>query len=290
MLLWIDLETTGLDASKDKILEVAAIMTTDDLIEVGRFHAVTSEASRMALGSLKPEVQCMHLDNGLWFESARTTGDAAKDNERVVSAIDDRLAKFVASHANRTQPQLAGSTVGFDRGFLKACMPRTHEAIHYRNLDVTTLHEITRRLWPEIHCGPDGDPRHRAMNDIESSLECARKYATAIGAWRTIAIDVANPVVVIQAPVNDSDLTKRLLEMDALRSVSRPIILDSTPPAPAEDALRGLRAIAALPPSQLSKPLRTEDVAAAIAWIRGEFAEQQPVPEQPVAAPESGTP
>lgn len=274
MLLWIDIETTGLDASTHKVLEVAAIATADDLTEVARFQAVTDEASKIALKDAP--AGAMHVKSGLWLESACFEPNPTDQGKKDVRRVDRALAAFISDNCGAEPVQLAGSTVGFDRKFLERHFPRTTELLHYRSIDVTTLHELARRLWPEIHCRPEGEPAHRAMADVESSLECARKYAMAIGAWRAIATTpiavqvpdpipadlqaklehmetyrTLNPIQIMSSRVNEQDLTQHVLKCE-----------------PTGPAFHGLRALVNLPATQLSKALRTEDVAAALAWIR----------------------
>lgn len=169
MIVWVDLETTGLDPDSDAVLEVAAIATDDALVEVARFHAVTDEAKYQSLACLHPKVQEMHTRSGLWersLASELSTSDVAAD-----------LLSWIRN-SGAIGAQLAGSTVSFDRAFLRACMPAVDQALHYRNLDVTTLNEVARRFWPEVHEGVPrgGENQHQAVADIEHSVAVLRYY------------------------------------------------------------------------------------------------------------------
>ena len=193
MLVFLDLETTGLDASEDKILEVAVIVTDDQLKEVARFEAVTDEARHIRfvdeVGKKWPDpyVRKMHHENGLWGASIAST--------QSLYAVKIALAAFIREHAVRTEerpdhpnfgkpilPQLAGNTVSFDRGFIERHMPEVAKLIHYRHLDVTSVNELARRAWAPIYSARPNNQEaaHRAMADIEESLRVARYYAQAL--------------------------------------------------------------------------------------------------------------
>lgn len=184
MILWCDVESTGLDPYKDLLLEVAAVITDDNLVEVGSFSAVVDAARRVDMNAVDPYVQQMHAKNGLWNESL-LTGERQSD-------IDAKLVAFIKTHCDnvlpspggaKNGPQLGGSTVNFDRAFLQTKLPKSHEHLHYRNLDVSSLNELARRCWTAVHeARPQGgDSAHRALSDIRNSIATARYYAKALG-------------------------------------------------------------------------------------------------------------
>ncbi len=215
MLLWADIETTGLSANKNDLLEVAAIITTDAFVEVARIqrtvyyqHAATivelldagrtHEEIQVALTPTFPfgctpdvYVLKMHDKNGLWRDCV---------NGLALDTVDRDLAAFVKTYGITTEevvdgktgekktrqvpPQLAGSTISFDRGFINAHLPRLadEKVLHYRNLDVSTLNEIAKRCWPDMYNARPNAGRakenatHRGMADIEESITVFHHY------------------------------------------------------------------------------------------------------------------
>lgn len=191
MLLWLDLETTGLDADRDHVLEIAAIVTDDQFREqatFGRFQAVSSKAGEVVFCRLHPAVKQMHTENGLWMESLHSSDSVNTLDQRLASYIEqacqvDPIAK--AKEGDKVGPILAGNTISFDRAFMRKHLPLSFSLLHYRNLDVTSLSEIAKRFWPDVFAGrpkPNevGPAAHRAMADVLNSLETARYYSGAL--------------------------------------------------------------------------------------------------------------
>lgn len=206
MLVWIDLETTGLAATQERVLEVACIITDDALVEIARFQRVTAEAKHHDLSKVDPYVLQMHVANGLWNESLlapEDSGDVAKPAcgiKHVDVALFDfiygtirRLQNLPGDDADKTMrdhvgekkgPQLAGSTISFDRAFMQVHLPLSHALLSYRNLDVSSFNEIAKRRWPSLfdtrpRTAPES--RHRALDDILDSLAVMRHYDRAFG-------------------------------------------------------------------------------------------------------------
>lgn len=172
-IIWIDVETTGLSAAKERLLEVACIITDDQLNEVARYEAVTGEAKFVDFAKVDPYVIDMHFKNGLWQESL------LRGESRMV--VDSDLFEFIMANGAE-KSQLGGSTISFDRNFIEMHLPVTNTLLHYRNIDVTTFNEIAKRLWPSVH---EARPRgtgstHRAMPDIEGSLNVMRYYTKTL--------------------------------------------------------------------------------------------------------------
>lgn len=194
MIVFLDLETTGLLPHEDHILEVAVIVTDDRFNEVARYQAVTDEARRIRFVEdsgkkwPNPYVREMHAKNGLWGESIASNQSTYQVERKLIAFLKEHAVKTESrpDHPNFGKdilPQLAGNTVSFDRGFVEHHMPEAGKLLHYRHLDVTSINELARRVNRPLY---DGRPNnieaaHRAMADIEESLRVARYYAEAFG-------------------------------------------------------------------------------------------------------------
>lgn len=175
MLIWIDCETTGLNPATDRLLEVAVIVTDDALAEVARFHRVFGNARVIDFRACALPVQDMHTKSGMWCASLLSANDDA--------SVDEALSEFLHGVKADGAPT-AGSTVGFDRGFVQRYLPKTYARIGYRSVDVSSLTELAKRFWPDVFkAKPEmKDPPHRAIADIENSIALLRFYLSVVGA------------------------------------------------------------------------------------------------------------
>jgi oligoribonuclease len=174
MLAWIDLEMTGLDPTRHTIVEIATLVTDDDLsvIEEGPdlvVHALPSE-----LGLMDDVVRNMHTQSGLLadIEASSLTLDEA----------GEQTLAFLKKHIRhpRTVP-LAGNSIGTDRRFLATFLPDIEDYLHYRSVDVSTIKELCRRWRPEVYkAAPSKKGGHRALQDIRESVDELAYYRHAI--------------------------------------------------------------------------------------------------------------
>lgn len=171
MLAWIDVETTGLDPQHDALLEVALVVTDNELAEVAR-GAVVLPFERGPAFKCDAKVLAMHEANGLWDDCA--CADAAHVDSGVQEA---RLLELLRRYVEPKTTPMCGSTIGFDRAFLRAHMPRLEAHFHYRNVDVSTIGELAARWYPEAWAKrPRADGAHRALGDVLGSIELLRYW------------------------------------------------------------------------------------------------------------------
>lgn len=172
-LVWIDCEMTGLDLVHDELIEVAALVTDAELNVLGSGIDVLIKPSKAALDHMGDFVREMHTKSGLLAEldGGLTMAEA---EERVL----DYLREFIKEP--RRAP-LAGNTIGTDRAFLAKDMPALERYVHYRNVDVSSIKELSRRWFPRAYYNaPAKNGNHRALADIQESIEELRYYREAV--------------------------------------------------------------------------------------------------------------
>jgi oligoribonuclease len=183
LLVWIDCEMTGLDLGKDKLIEVAALVTGPDLQVLGEGIDLVIHADDAALDAMPPVVRDMHAKSGLTEEVRRSTVSMAEAEDAVLSYI----RQFVPNP--RTAP-LCGNSIATDRGFLARDMPALDSYLHYRMIDVSSIKELARRWYPRVYFGqPAKGLSHRALADIRESIRELEYYR------RTVFVPLPGPDV-----------------------------------------------------------------------------------------------
>jgi oligoribonuclease len=169
-LVWIDCEMTGLDLAKDKLIEIAVLVTDGDLNILGDGLDVVIHADDSALNSMIDVVTDMHARSGLIDEVRASTVDLATAE----AAVLDYIKKHVKQA--KTAP-LAGNSIATDRGFIARDMPALDSFLHYRMIDVSSIKELCRRWYPRIYYGqPAKGLAHRALADIQESIRELQYY------------------------------------------------------------------------------------------------------------------
>jgi oligoribonuclease len=168
-LIWIDLEMTGLNPEKDRIIEIATVITDSDLhvIEEGPAFAIR-----------QPDELLDQMDE--WNTTHHTRSGLVQRVKE--SVIDDAKAEaatleFIKKHVPPGKSPLCGNTIWQDRRFLARYMPTLEQYFHYRLIDVSTLKELALRWAPRVYNGvTKKESRHRAYDDIIESIEELRYY------------------------------------------------------------------------------------------------------------------
>jgi oligoribonuclease len=174
LLVWIDCEMTGLDLGKDKLIEVAALVTDPELNVLGEGIDLVIHADDAALDAMPPVVRDMHAKSGLTKEVRRSVITMAEAEEAVLAYIKE----FVPNP--RTAP-LCGNSIATDRGFLARDMPALDAHLHYRMIDVSSIKELCRRWYPRVYFGqPAKGLSHRALADIRESIRELEYYRRTI--------------------------------------------------------------------------------------------------------------
>ncbi len=161
-LIWIDLEMTGLDPDRDRIIEIATIVTDSrlDILEEGPVLVVHQPEE--VLAGMDEWNTRQHRRSGLTdrvLRSPHRESDAAR-----------QTLEFVARHVPAGFSPMCGNSICQDRRFLARWMPQLERFFHYRNLDVSTLKELCRRWRPELFAGLSKESRHRALDDVRDSI------------------------------------------------------------------------------------------------------------------------
>ena len=170
VLAWMDLEMTGLDPELHSIVEIAALITDDDLNIVATGPDLVIHQPDEALARMDDVVRAMHTDSGLLERVQSSTVGLAGAGAAVLAFLREHIDE------PRTVP-LCGNSIGTDRRFLARHLPEIENFLHYRSIDVSTVKELARRWQPSVYEGaPAKAGCHRALDDITESLEELRWY------------------------------------------------------------------------------------------------------------------
>jgi oligoribonuclease len=163
-LVWIDCEMTGLDLSKDALIEIAVLVTDSELNILDDGVDLVIHADDAVLDTMPDIVRDMHAASGL-TEAVRQSAISLADAE--LQVLD-----YVRRHIpdSRTAP-LCGNSIATDRGFIARDMPTLDGHLHYRMIDVSSIKELCRRWYPRVYYAqPDKGLAHRALADIRESI------------------------------------------------------------------------------------------------------------------------
>lgn len=167
-LIWIDLEMTGLNPDSDLIIEIATIVTDQNLNILSQGPVLAVHQSDAALAAMDEWNQHHHGQSGLIERVKASTVDDAEAERQTI--------EFLKQWVPENTSPLCGNSIGQDRRFLCRYMPKLEAYFHYRNIDVSTLKELAARWAPEVKDGFKKQSTHQALDDIVESIEEMRYY------------------------------------------------------------------------------------------------------------------
>lgn len=174
MLAWMDLEMTGLDPARHTIVEIATLLTDDDLEVIAEGPDLVVHATQAQLAEMDEFVSGMHTRSGLLDRITASTLTLEEAGRQTLAFLREHIPEA------RSVP-LCGNSIGTDRRFLATQLPEIEEFLHYRSVDVSTVKELARRWHPEVFAAaPKKAAGHRALDDIRESLDELRHYRRAL--------------------------------------------------------------------------------------------------------------
>jgi|SRR5215470_11479605 len=167
-LIWIDMEMTGLNPETDRIIEVALVVTDQDLnVQAQGPVRVVHQADEI-LDAMDSWNKGTHGRSGLI--------DKVRASVLSEAQVEDEMVRFLADLVPANASPMCGNSVCQDRRFLARYMPRLEAHFHYRNLDVSTLKELARRWRPAVLAGLTKLSKHEALADIYESIDELKHY------------------------------------------------------------------------------------------------------------------
>jgi len=170
VLVWMDLEMTGLDPATEVIVEIATLITDDDLNVVAEGPDLVINQPESVLTAMQPVVVEMHTTSGLLA--------AIRASHVTLEQAGKTTLDFIKQHVTepRTIP-LCGNSIGTDRRFLAKYLPEIENYLHYRSVDVSTIKELVKRWYPGVEITrPAKSGAHRALDDVRESIRELKFY------------------------------------------------------------------------------------------------------------------
>ncbi|OSI11920.1 oligoribonuclease [Neisseria canis] len=167
-LCWLDMEMTGLDPEKERIIEVAMIITDADLNVLAQSEVYVVHQSDEVLNAMDDWNTATHTRTGLV--------QRVRESKLTEDEVEQKLLDFMAQWIPEKTSPMCGNTIHQDRRFMVRYMPKLEAYFHYRNLDVSTLKELARRWHPAVAKSVVKRGSHQALDDILESIEEMRHY------------------------------------------------------------------------------------------------------------------
>ena len=167
-LIWIDLEMTGLDTVNDLIIEIATIVTDENLNVLEEGPVLAIHQSDEVLEAMDDWNRTQHGKSGLV--------DRVKQSRVSEEQAEQQTIEFLEKYIDPGKSPMCGNSICQDRRFMARCMPKLEAFFHYRNLDVSTLKELSRHWAPEVYKGFAKGGAHLALDDIRESINELKYY------------------------------------------------------------------------------------------------------------------
>ena len=167
-LVWLDCEMSGLDPEKERLLEIAVVVTGPDLSPRIEGPVLVIHQSDELLDDMDTWNKGTHSRSGLIEKVKASALDEA--------TAEQQLLDFIARYIPKNGSPMCGNTIGQDRRFLVKYMPRLEAFFHYRNLDVSTLKELAKRWKPAAYNSFKKQQAHTALADVNESIEELAHY------------------------------------------------------------------------------------------------------------------
>ena len=170
VLVWLDMEMTGLDPAKERIIEMATILTDGNLVELAVGPDLVIHQADEILAAMDDWNTKHHGGAGLVDRVKASTVSEAEAEAQTIA--------FINAHVSaKDRPVLAGNSIHQDRRFVRTYMPILDERLHYRMVDVSTIKELSRRWFPAVTAKQTKKKEtHRALDDIRESIDELRYY------------------------------------------------------------------------------------------------------------------
>ena len=167
-LVWLDCEMSGLDPERERLLEIAIVITGPDLSPRIEGPVLVIHQSDAVLNAMDAWNKGTHGKSGLI--------DKVKASTLTEAQAEEQLIAFLKRYVSKGASPMCGNTIGQDRRFLNKYMPKLEAWFHYRNLDVSTLKELSRRWKPEVYNSFKKAQKHTALADVHESIEELAHY------------------------------------------------------------------------------------------------------------------
>jgi len=178
VLVWVDMAMTGLDPARERIIEMATILTDGNLNEIAVGPDLVIHQADDVLAAMDDWNKKHHTASGLVERVKASTVTDALAEEQTLGFINQHISL-------KERPVLAGNSIHQDRRFIRRYMPALEKRLHYRMVDVSTVKELARRWFPQITAKlPAKRETHRALDDIRESIDELRWYQAHVFAPR----------------------------------------------------------------------------------------------------------